>query len=422
MESLSFVIVAAGILGFALISGRIQRSPITPPMVFVAFGFLVSQGIGMLELSIESPLIQTLAELTLVLVLFTDASRIDLKLLKRQHDLPIRLLSIGLPLTILLGTVLAAVMLTGLTIWEAAVLAAILAPTDAALGQAVVSLEQIPMRIRQALNVESGLNDGIALPVFLLLLAIAGATEAIAPAGYWIRFAAMQILLGPLVGIAAGYLGAKVLEHGIKAGWITKPFEDLSAIGLSLLAFALAEHVGGNGFIAAFTAGLTLGNTSRLVCEELHEFAEAEGQLLTLLIFMVFGVVMVPFALERFSWTVLLYAIASLTVIRVLPAAVSLLGAKLRLDTVLLLGWFGPRGIATILFALVMLEEANLVGEELMLSVAMTTVLLSVFAHGVTAYPLAMWYSQRVHAMKEKAEAPEHRAVSELPVRIPFSK
>jgi NhaP-type Na+/H+ or K+/H+ antiporter len=421
MESLSFLVIAIGILGFALISGRVQRSIVTAPMVFVTFGFVVARGLGVVELEMEDPLIHTLAELTLVLVLFTDASRIDLGLLRREHDLPVRLLTIGLPMCIVLGGLLA-VALFDFGLWEAAVLAAMLAPTDAALGQAVVSIQEVPVRIRQALNVESGLNDGIALPVFLLFLSFAGAAEQVAPTSYWIRFAALQLILGPLVGIAVGYFGGKLVERGSRTGWINRSFQDLSALGLSLLAFAVAELVGGNGFIAAFTAGLTLGNTSRAICSCLYEFAEAEGQLLTLLIFTVFGAVMVPLALEHVGWRVIGYAVVSLTIIRMIPAAMSLIGARLQPDTVLFLGWFGPRGIATILFALLMLERAALSGGEQILVVAMTTVLLSVFAHGITAYPLAKWYAARAEEMGEEPGMAELEQVSEMPVRISYAE
>jgi NhaP-type Na+/H+ or K+/H+ antiporter len=421
MESLSFLVIAIGILGFALISGRVQRSIVTAPMVFVTFGFVVARGLGVVELEMEDPLIQTLAELTLVLVLFTDASQIDLGLLRREHDLPVRLLTIGLPMCIVLGGLLA-VALFDFGLWEAAVLAAMLAPTDAALGQAVVSIQEVPVRIRQALNVESGLNDGIALPVFLLFLSFAGAAEQVAPTSYWIRFAALQLILGPLVGIAVGYFGGKLVERGSRTGWINRSFQDLSALGLSLLAFAVAELVGGNGFIAAFTAGLTLGNTSRAICSCLYEFAEAEGQLLTLLIFTVFGAVMVPLALEHVGWRVIGYAVVSLTIIRMIPAAMSLIGARLQPDTVLFLGWFGPRGIATILFALLMLERAALSGGEQILVVAMTTVLLSVFAHGITAYPLAKWYAARAEEMGEEPGMAELEQVSEMPVRISYAE
>lgn len=356
-----------------------------------------------------------------MLVLFTDASRINLSLLRREHNLPIRLLVLGLPLTILFGTVVGAVLLDNLTFWEAAVLAVILTPTDAALGQAVVSSPLVPVRIRQALNVESGLNDGLVLPILLIALAVAGAAEQTQTVGHWVLFAAMQVTLGPLIGVGVGYVGGKLVERGSRTGWMNRSFQDLAALGLSLLAFAAAELVGGNGFIAAFCAGLTLGNTSRSICACLYEFAEAEGQLLTLLLFMVFGAVMVPTALDHLGWRVILYVFMSLTVVRMVPVAISLLGARLRRDTVLFLGWFGPRGIASILFGLLVLERSDLPGREEILVIVMTAVLLSVFAHGITAFPAANWYTGRTEKTKSVRGAAEHVRVTEMPVRLPYA-
>jgi NhaP-type Na+/H+ or K+/H+ antiporter len=348
--------------------------------------------------------------------LFTDASRIDLKLLRRQHSLPVRLLGVGLPLTVAMGMVGAVLLLGGITMWEAALLAAILAPTDAALGQAVVNSPKLPVRIRQALNVESGLNDGLVLPVVLIFLSLAAGQES-KEAGEWIWFAARQVGLGPVAGIFVGFVGGKSVMWGQRTGWMNHSFQDLSSLALSLLAYAVAELIGGNGFIAAFCAGLTLGNTARSICTCLYEFAEAEGQLLTLLVFMVFGAVMVPGALEHFRWLHLVYAVLSLTIIRMLPVAVSMLGGRLRWVTVSFLGWFGPRGIASILYVLLLLEGSSVAGRDVILSVVMTTVLLSVFVHGLTALPGTNWYAQ--HA--EQVDLPaEHEQIEEMPVRLPI--
>jgi NhaP-type Na+/H+ or K+/H+ antiporter len=419
METIIFAVVAAFILGFGLISGRIQKTVITAPMVFVVFGLLLGQrGLGLIHLDVEDEFVGTLAELTLILVLFTDASRIDLKLLRRDHNLPIRLLAIGLPLTMVAGALVGALIFEALTFWEAVVLAIILAPTDAALGQAVVSSPRVPVRIRQALNVESGLNDGIALPILLFFLSLAGAAEQVVSAGYWIRFAALQIILGPIIGVAVGYFGGLLVDWSERKAWMSPPFQRLAALGLALLAFALAELVGGNGFIAAFCAGMTLGNMFTSVCRRLHEFVEAEGQLLTLLTFMLFGAIMVPPALDHYNWQIVLYAALSLTVVRMVPVAISLLGLRLQPQTFAFLGWFGPRGIASILYCLLVLEEAQLNGRDLMFAVIMVTVLISVFAHGLTAVPAAKWYGAHADAMKDEPDMPELVPVAEMPVRV----
>ncbi len=420
MQTITLAVIAAFILVFGMISKRIQKTVITPPMMFVVFGLLLSQqALGLMDIDVEDPLIHILAELTLILVLFTDAARIDLSCLRKEHNMPIRLLSIGMPFTIILGAFLASLIFDYLMFWEAMVLGIILAPTDAALGQIVISSPRIPVRIRQALNVESGLNDGIALPILLFFLSLAGAQQ-IEAAGYWIKFAAKQIILGPVIGISVGYFGGKLVERAGRSDWITRAFQDLAALGLSLLAFALAEIFEGNGCIAAFAAGLTLGNTSRSICKCLYEFAEAEGQLLTLLTFMIFGVVMVMPALNHINWSIILYGILSLTVVRILPAAISLLGLGLQWESYLYLGWFGPRGIASILYALLVLGEVEINGREEMFTITMVTVLLSIFAHGLSALPASNWYADRTEKMKDEADMPEFVSVTEMPVRVSY--
>ncbi len=414
MESL--LAVALAILAFGAISGRAERWPLTPPMFFIGVGWLASpQGLGLIHVDVSGSVFHTLAEMTLVVVLFTDASRIDLSCLRREGGLPFRLLGMGMPLTLALGTGVGLLLFPELSWIEAALLAAILAPTDAALGQAVVSNPLVPVRIRQTLNVESGLNDGIALPLVLVLAAFAGATEGETEAGYWLRFAGLAVTLGPAVGGVVGFLGAKGLEYGVANGWVNVAFQRLSALGLALLAFALAEVIGGNGFIAAFIAGLTLGNAGRNVCETLYEFGETEGQLLTLLVFLVFGAVMLPNALEHVGVTALVYAALSLTLVRMLPVALSLLGSGLKPASFAFLGWFGPRGLASILFVLIVVEEGLLANGPLLEGLVVLTVFASAMLHGATAYPLARRYGEFVTSIRGMETA---GGASEMPVRI----
>ena len=412
-----FAVVGALVLGFGLISRRLQSSPLTPPMVFVVFGAVVgAHGLGLLDIGPESHVAYVLAELTLVMVLFTDATRIDLRKLRREHDIPVRLLAVGLPLTMALGFVLAWKLLPGLGLWGAAVLGVILAPTDAALGQAVVSDPKVPVRIRQALNVESGLNDGMSLTALIILLCATGFGEHVEVA--WYALLAKQLLLGPLAGMIAGWIGGKLVNWGAASGWMTESFQRLASIGIALLAYAFADLIGGNGFIAAFSAGLVLGNTSRGTCAGLYEFAETEVQLLTLLSFLAFGSAMVLPVVEELSWQIVLYAVLSLTLVRMVPVALSLIGLGLRRDTVLFLGWFGPRGIASILLALaVLMTVPGAVSQGVALVVG-ATVLLSIFAHGLTARPAARAYAARTTSTPDEA-MPELQSVSEMPVRIP---
>ena len=390
-----------------------ERGVVSPPIVFLGLGIGVGQ-LGWLDSGRD--LLSALAELTLVVVLFTDAARIDLAHLRLQESLPARLLGIGLPLTVAAGTLVAWMILPGLGLWEAILIGAVLAPTDAALGQAVVSSRLVPVGVRQGLNVESGLNDGIALPLVLVAIAFADAAGGAGDLGRWVSFAVLQVSLGPLAGAAVGYLGGRSVARSIRAGWMNEPFQRLSVLGLAGLAFAAAELVGGNGFIGAFVAGLTVGNTARTVCSGAYEFGEAEGQLLSLVVFFIVGGVMVPAALPHWDWPTWLYALSSLSVVRMAPVALSLARSGLRPATLAFVGWFGPRGLASILYARIVVGE-GLAVSALLESTVTLTVLLSIVLHGVTAYPLARRYGERLAATCDGTEE-ELRAVSELPVRI----
>lgn len=418
MESLTFLVIATGLIVFGLVSARLANSVLTPPLIFVAFGLMTGPlGLGLVDSDFSASSIETIAEFTLVLVLFTDASRINIGMLWRYHNLPTRMLLFGLPLTIVAGTLVAIVIFPGLPVIEAALLAAILAPTDAALGQAVVTNRKIPVRIRQTLNAESGLNDGIVLPVVLLLFSLASASHAATQSTFdWVQFGVLQITLGPLVGIVAGLVGGYLVDRSAAAGWMTTAFQGLSAIGIAFAAFALAELVGGNGFIAAFVAGLAVGNVHRGVCEFLFEFSETEGQLLTLVTFFLFGAVIVPEIADSITIATVAYALVSLTLVRILPVVVSLLGTGLNLPTWLFLGWFGPRGLASILFALLVVGESETGESSLILVTVTVTVLLSVILHGVTAAPAARRYARIVTRMGDCEETKP--VAKELPARF----
>ena len=415
--------IAIFILAFGSISRRLEKSVITPPMAYVVYGLLISSAaLGLRSVSINNEVIRVLAEITLALVLFTDASRIQLKQLRREYNLPVRLLGLGLPITIALGTILALLLFPSLDIWEAAVLATILTPTDAALGQAVVNSPRVPAYIRQAINVESGLNDGICLPVLLLFVALAEETERATDASYWLTFSGKQIVFGTAIGIVVGYLSSKLIIKSLRRKWMNESFEDLSVLGVSILAYAAADSIGGNGFIAAFCAGLTLGNIApKSTRQKLYDFGEAEGQLLTLISFLLYGAVMIVPSLSEATWQMWLYAIGSLTVTRMLGVAISTIGSGLQPISVLFIGWFGPRGIASIIYGLVIVEEEKLVSSDLIFTTMVITVLISVFAHGLTAVPGANWYGDRMNDKQNtQGQMPENKQVPEMAVRLPW--
>jgi len=412
-------VVAVAILLFGAVSRRLQTTVLTPPMVFVVLGFVVaSERVGFVGVDLQDEVIGLLAELTLALVLFTDAARIAIRPLRRGFHLPLRLLGVGFPLTIVAGTLAAQWLFPHFSLWEAALVGILLAPTDAALGQVVVSSPVVPVRIRQALNVESGLNDGLAVPALLIVLPLAGASlGAGTPDG--MDLVLRQILLAPAIGIGIAYLGGGLVDRAVRAGWMDHTFQELSAVALALLTFSVAQMFEASGFIAAFCGGLTLGNVHRTVGARLYDFAEAEGQLLALVTFMTIGGMLVAPILARFDMTALAYAVLSLTLVRLVPVAVSLAGSGVTPRTTLFLGWFGPRGLASIVFAVIVVEQQAVPHAEEIFAITVGTVILSVFAHGLTALPGAHWYARHAAGLTGAAMRPELQTVAELPVRIP---
>jgi NhaP-type Na+/H+ or K+/H+ antiporter len=390
-----FIFVALLIFGFGLFSRASERSSISAAMVFVLVGMVAGPiGLGFLKEGITAPLVRILAEVTLVLVLFVDATTINLRSLIREKGVPFRLLVLGLPLTMGLGLILAVPLFDNVSLWALALMAFILSPTDAALAQPLITSPAVPENIKEAINVESGLNDGIALPPILACIAVLSPAPAEKlNAQYWIVFALKQFLFGPLLGALVGWVGGRLVDKASKAGWMNPTFQRLAAWSLAVLAYALAEIFHGNGFIAAFFGGLLLGAHTPIVRERIQEFGEAEGQQLALFVFLIFGLAVVPAAASYWDARAWLYAILSLTVIRMVPVAVCLLGTRLGWRSISLIGWFGPRGIASVLYLLIVVNDLGVAGHGRILSVIVLTVLLSVFLHGVSAAPLSRLYA-----------------------------
>jgi NhaP-type Na+/H+ or K+/H+ antiporter len=387
-------VLAAVVLAYALVSRRLELSAISAPMVFVASGIVAGPDVlGLVDLNATHGTAFHVAELTLALLLFADAARIEVRSLRGDADLPGRLLGIGMPLTILLGMAAGAVLLTELEFWEAAIVAAVLAPTDAALGQAVVSSRAVPARIRQALTVESGLNDGLSVPFLALFLAIA-VDQTVPAASDWIGFALEQIGWGALIGAAVGGGGAWLVERSAERDRTTPLFQQFAVLALAVLAFVLADEAGGNGFIAAFVGGLAAGRAGGTSGARAVEFTEEEGQLLSLAVFFVFGTVAISF-LDPVGLGIVLYAVLSLTLVRMVPVAVAVRGMGFRPATVAFMGWFGPRGLASIILALVVAEEEpELPALGVILAAMTVTVLASVVLHGLTAIPGVRAYAR----------------------------
>jgi NhaP-type Na+/H+ or K+/H+ antiporter len=386
-------IVAALIFGWGAVSARLERFDVTAPIIFVLAGLLLAHGpLAVLGIVPSNELIKELAEFTLALVLFSDASRVGLHELRVDAGLYVRLLGVALPLTIGLGTVLALV-LTGGSIWLALLIGAALAPTDAALGAGMMANPVVPARIRRLVNVESGLNDGIATP--FVSVALAGAAVGGEVAGHGPAKAVAELAVGLLVGVAVGGAGGLLMNAARRRGWAADGFAGAAVLGLAVCAYSSAVAVHGNGFIAGFVGGLAFGTTGGRRGEPLVPFVEETGALVSLLVWLAFGAVALVPAIKTLTWPMVLYAILSLTIVRMAPVAVALAGARLGWATVLLVAWFGPRGLASVVFALLALEELGSPTAGRAVAVITITVLLSVVAHGATAEPLAARYAKR---------------------------
>ena len=397
---------------YALFSGRLERSVFTAPMIFTAGGVACCEiASELLHQQAETralfrAVFLRAAEVGLVMLLFTDASRTEFSVLKSIRDLPVRLLSAGMLLTILLGALLAMAVFPAFSIWEAGILAAVLAPTDAGLGQVIVNSPRVPMRIRQALNVEAGLNDGLSVPFLLFFFALAahGAGGGEASLN---QFIVEQLVYGAFVGGGIGLAGGWLLGWARRRELMTETLEPLGVLALPLLCLLAAEAVDASMFIAAFVAGLAVQVGFKDAGKNSVEFAEEWGQLLNLAVFFLFGMVVARdwTLFDRRHW---IYAGLSLTVVRMLPVAISLIGTRLSRATILFMGWFGPRGLGSIVLGLVYLEqETHLPGEATIRLTVMATVFLSIFAHGLSAMPGISLYARKIGALP--AGAPEHQ-------------
>jgi NhaP-type Na+/H+ or K+/H+ antiporter len=390
------LLTAILIFGYGLFSQAASRSPITAPMVFVTVGILLSPlMLDVFNVKLTAEPVKIITEITLILVLFIDSSTIDIRSLLHHWKIPVRLLFIGLPLTMLLGSISAYVLFPEINLWLILMMTFILSPTDAALGQAVVTSDKVPLKTRESISVESGLNDGIALPPILVCIAAYSATEDThLEMGYWVTFTLEQLIFGPFMGAVVGWLGGKLVDRASRSGWMNPTFQRLTSASLAIMAYAFAELVHGNGFIAAFFGGLMLGIHTKKVREQIQEFGETESQQMMLIVFLVMGLVMVPFAVNYWDGKAFLYAVLSLTVIRMVPVAISLIGSPLDWAAVGFIAWFGPRGIASVLYLLMVVLEVGVKGLEKPLSIIVLTVLLSVFLHGLTAVPLSKLYGR----------------------------
>jgi NhaP-type Na+/H+ or K+/H+ antiporter len=417
LNAAAIAVMSGCVIVWGLVSARLQRWEVTAPIAFLVLGLGAANGpLTLIHLNLHASDIRSLAEITLALVLFADASRVNARALGANMALPVRLLGIGLPLTIGAGTAVAAGLFTGSGLWVAAALGAIVAPTDAALGASIVQDERVPAMVRRTLNVESGLNDGIATPFVNLFLAGALASEAVHQPG--VGRAAIDLLGGAALGTGIGLVGAMLLSRAGRAGWSAPGFRPLAVLALAVFAYATALVAGINGFVAAFVAGMAFGTV--VTDNELLGFAEEAGTLLSLLVWFLFGAVMVVPGFEAAGWREAIFAVLALTVVRMVPVALALAGSGVDRATVAFIGWFGPRGLASVVFGLIAVDSLAAKEAHLVLGAVTVTVTLSVIFHGVTGSPLAERYGRISHQLHP--DRPEHKPAKELPVRRPTSE
>ena len=397
----TLTLIAVFVFLYSISSGGLERTLFSGAVVFAAFGVMFGPlGLDFLSLNIEREGLRTLAELTLALVLFIDAANANLDVLRQNVRIPRNLLLISLPLTILFGFGAGVLIFGGLTLIEIAILATILAPTDAALGKAVVTNDAVPANIREGLNFESGLNDGICVPILFIFLALAskngieGNTTMHA-----ILLVVEEIGIGVIVGAGLAALGSWLLKQFNDRGWVTETWKQLPVIALAVACFALAQYIGGSGFIACFVGGLLFGWIAKDHKHKLLFAAEGGADTLALITWVVFGSAVIGHTLHKFTWEPLIYAVLSLTVIRMLPVFLVLIGTQLRTDEKLFAGWFGPRGLATIVFVVIVMN-ANLPGGDTIALTAVYTIVLSVVLHGISANPFVNALAERIERSK----------------------
>ncbi len=410
MDMTAGLLIMAMIFLWGTVSTRLVRADLTAPIVFVAAGALLG-ATDLVDASTAPETLTPLVEIALVWILFSDAARVPVQELRHDLGRCLRLLGLGLPLTMLAGWGLAAWLFPGLGVWLALLVGAALAPTDAALGVTVVTNPAVPSRVRRLITVESGLNDGIATPVVMVAIAGAASAEGIADAE-GLTEALAELAIGALVGVVAGFAGGWLLRRARRRGWAAEDFTGIGVLALALVAYETAVVLGGNGFVAAFCGGMAFGAAAGKRAPEELVFLEQAGSLVSLLVWLGFGAIAVPVVFDRIDLATVLYAVLSLTLVRMVPVALSLWGTGMNRDTVLFVAWFGPRGLASLLFALLALEELGANADEAVAVIGLT-VLMSVVAHGLSAGPLAVRYGKA-----EAARGPESGgAVADLPVR-----
>lgn len=395
-------VLALFVFCYSLVAGRLEHAVVSGPIVFVFAGLLMGPiGLGWFDGSSTSIELRVFADLTLALVLFIDAANADLEILKRQYRIPLKMLLLGLPGAIFLGTIAASFLFDELSVYEAAILGTMLAATDAALGKAVITNKAVPVQLREGLNIESGFNDGLCVPILFVFIAMAvGSSSEDGGSMLALTLVAEELGIGLAVGLGLTVIGTYLLKWCHEHGWMSKVWGQLTVVGLAIACFAVAQSLHGSGYIAAFSGGLLFGFKAKESTHKLVLAAEGIGETMALMTWMLFGAIVIGQSVEYFTWTMLGYALLSLTVIRMLPIFLSLAGSGESTSAKLFLGWFGPRGLASIVFAIIVLNK-GVPQAKFIAMVVVLTVFLSLIAHGISANPLAKLLGNNTDAKED---------------------
>ncbi|MEV0584562.1 cation:proton antiporter [Nonomuraea sp. NPDC050310] len=367
---------AALLLLAVLLSSLANRTILSTAALFLVAGFVLGDGaLGLISLSPDDDMVGTLAELALFAVLFTDGMRVGWKDLRTAWRLPGRALGWGLPLTLVI-TALAAHYIVGLGWIESLLVGAILAPTDPVFAAALVGNEKVPPRLRQLLNVESGVNDGLALPFVMLFLAVAAGSDDL-----HLGDLGLELGLGVLIGVAVPWLAIKLEQ----TRWFSAStqYEPLNALAIGLLVLALGKATHGNLFLAAFSAGITVATFGERQRESFEHFGELIAELFKLAALLVFGALITPALLGSVGWTGWLFAVLALVAARPVAIWISFLGSGLSMREQAAVAWFGPKGFASVVYGLIVLSSGIAAGQEVFQLVAVTIV-LSILLHSST--------------------------------------
>ncbi|GAA1419606.1 cation:proton antiporter [Catellatospora coxensis] len=382
---------------WAVLARPAQRYSVTVPIAMAAAGLILTNGTHpLVDVEVTGPIVRHLIEITLALVLFTDATEISMRWLRETGRVPMRMIFIAFPLTVLLGFAAGVPLLPGAGWWVCAICAAVLAATDSTPILPMLHDQRLPSGMRHTITVVSGLDDGIAAPLVLLLLAGAVASTDL-------ESVLLELLIALVAGLLTGFGGSRMLSLARERGWTTPEADRVGMLALAITAFAMAEVLHGNGFVAAFVAGLAARATAPHMPHAALQTVSDTATVLSAAVWFVFGSLIVPAFMDGLEWRVFAYAFLSLTLIRMLPVALSLLGSHVPWRERWALGFWGPRGLDSMVLGIIALEQLSGLDADWVADVVVVVISLSILIHGLSARYFASWWDRRSRALAGSA-------------------